>query len=103
MNFMDFQERVLKLLKKIPKGKVSTYGLIAKQMKTKAYRAVGNACHNNPKPIAIPCHRVVRSDGTIAVCHHDSCHKKRAKLLRKEGIKIKGNKIVNFEEILYKF
>ena len=100
---MDFQERVLDLLKKIPKGKVTTYKLLAKQMKTKAYRAVGSACHNNPKPIVVPCHRVVRSDGEIAVCHHDSCHKGRIKLLRKEGIKIKGNKIVNFEDVLFKF
>lgn len=100
---MDFQERVLEQLKKIPKGKVTTYGLVAKQMKTRAYRAVGTACHNNPKPVVIPCHRVVRSNGTIALCHHDSCHEGRIKTLKKEGIKIKGNKIVNFKEILYRF
>jgi len=100
---MNFQEKVLKLLKKIPKGKVTTYKILAKQMKTKAYRAVGSACHNNPKPVIIHCHRVVRSDGKIAICHHDNCHKKRIKLLRKEGIKIKGNKIVDFEKALFKF
>ena len=100
---MNFQERVWQLLKKIPKGKVTTYRLLAKQMKTKAYRAVGTACHNNPKPVVVPCHRVVRSDGTVAICHEDSCHKKRIQVLRKEGIKIKGNKIVNFDEVLFKF
>ena len=100
---MDFQERVLELLKKIPKGKVTTYCLIANKMKTKAYRAVGTVCHNNPKPVTIPCHRVVRSNGTIAVCHEDNCHKRRIRLLRKEGIKIKGNKIVGFEKVLFKF
>jgi len=100
---MDFQERVLRLLKEIPKGKVTTYKILAKQMKTKAYRAVGTACHNNPKPVVVPCHRVVRSDGKIAVCHEDNCHMRRINLLRKEGIKFKGNRIVDFEKVLYKF
>jgi methylated-DNA-[protein]-cysteine S-methyltransferase len=100
---MDFQERVLELLKKIPKGKVTTYKILAKQMKTKAYRAVGTACHNNPKPIVIPCHRVVRSDGNLAVCHEDNCHMMRIKLLKNEGIKFKENKIVDFEKVLFRF
>lgn len=103
MILMDFQERVLKLLKQIPKGKVTTYSLIAKKIGTRAYRAVGTTCHNNPKPVAIPCHRVVRSDGTIGICMEDNCHKKRIKLLRNEGIKIKGNKILDFEKVLFKF
>jgi methylated-DNA-[protein]-cysteine S-methyltransferase len=100
---MDFQGRVLELLKKIPKGKVTTYKILAKQMRTKAYRAVGTACHNNPKPVVIPCHRVVRSDGKISACHEDNCRMRRIKLLKKEGIKFKGNKIVDFEKNLYKF
>jgi methylated-DNA-[protein]-cysteine S-methyltransferase len=100
---MNFQERVLELLKKIPKGKVTTYKILAKQMKTKAYRAVGSACHNNPKPVVIPCHRVVRSDGTLAVCHEDNCHKRRINLLKKEGVRFKENKIVDFKKVLFKF
>jgi methylated-DNA-[protein]-cysteine S-methyltransferase len=99
----SFSQKVYDLISQIPFGKVSTYKLLAKQMKTKAYRAVGTACHNNPKPIVIPCHRVVRNDGTIAVCHNDNCHKGRISLLRKEGIKIKGSKIVDFEKVLFKF
>lgn len=99
---MNFQQKVWKLLEKIPKGKVTTYRLIAKQMKTKAYRAVGTACHNNNTPA--PCYRVVRSDGTIGVCHHnDNCYRSRIERLRKDGIKIKGNKIINFEKKLFKF
>jgi len=101
---MNFQQRVIELLKKIPRGRVTTYKLIAKQMKTKAYRAVGTSCHNNPFPTSVvPCYRVVRSDGTIGICHHDSCHKSRIKLLRKDGIEIRGNKVVDFEKILFKF
>ena len=99
---MKLEEKVWKLLKKIPEGKVTTYKLIAKKIGTKAYRTVGTACHNNSDP-SIPCYRVVRSDGTIGICHHDSCHKSRIKRLRKEGIEIKGNKIVNFKKFLFKF
>ena len=62
---MNFQEKVLNLCSKIPKGKVSTYKEIAKKLKTKAYRAVGNALHNNKTPVVIPCHRVVCSDGSL--------------------------------------
>lgn len=98
-----FQERVWELIKKIPKGKVTTYREIAKKLGTKAYRAVGRTCHDNPKPIVTPCHRVVRSDGSIGICRFDNCHKKRIKLLKREGVKIKGNKIVDFERILFRF
>ena len=101
---MAFQQRVVELLKKIPKGKVTTYKIIAKQMNTKAYRAVGTSCHNNPLPTSVaPCYRVVRSDGTIGICHSDSCHKSRIRKLKKDGIKIKGNKIIDFEKVLFKF
>jgi O-6-methylguanine DNA methyltransferase len=43
----------------------TTYGQIARKLNTKAYRAVGNACRKNPYAPRVPCHRVVRSDGTI--------------------------------------
>jgi O-6-methylguanine DNA methyltransferase len=99
---MRFEERVWELMKKIPNGKVTTYRLISKKIGTKAYRAVGTVCHNNSSP-AVPCYRVVRSDGTIGICHIDSCHKKRIRRLRKDGIEIKGNRIVNFEKVLFKF
>jgi len=100
---MKFEEKVWKILKKIPRGKVTTYRLIGNKLRTKAYRAVGTACHNNPKPIVVPCHRVVRNDGTIAVCHNDNCHKKRIKLLEKEGIKIRKNRVIDFKKVLFRF
>jgi O-6-methylguanine DNA methyltransferase len=99
---MKFEQKVWKLLKKIPKGKVTTYGTIARKLNSKAYRAVGTACHNNPDP-AVPCYRVVRSSGSIGICHVDSCHRKRISRLRKDGIKIKGNRILNLKKVLFKF
>ena len=98
---MKFQEKVWNLLKKIPRGKVTTYRIIAKKLKTKAYRAVGNACHNNPYFPVAACHRVVRSDGFVG--GFASGTKKKIKLLQKEGIKIEKGKILDFDKVLFKF
>ena len=97
---MNFSEKVYTLCRKIPKGKVSTYGEIAKKLNSRAYRAVGNALNKN-KSSEVPCHRVVNSKGEL---HGFATGlKNKAKLLRKEGIKIKNNKVQDFERSLYKF
>jgi methylated-DNA-[protein]-cysteine S-methyltransferase len=86
-------EKVLELTRKIPKGKVTTYKIIANKLKTKAYRAVGSALKYNPHPITTPCHRVINSDfdiGFYAGIYHNP---KKLKLLKEEGIEIKDNKI----------
>ena len=61
-----FQLKVWKYLKKIPKGKVKTYKEVAIAINIpKAARAVANACANNPYAPKVPCHRVIRTDGTM--------------------------------------
>jgi len=83
-----FQERVYKVCKKIPKGKVSTYGAIAKKLKSSP-RAVGQALACNPYAPIVPCHRVVKSDGSIGGFNHKTKGKeitRKITLLRKEGI-----------------
>lgn len=97
---MNFNEKVYKLCKKIPKGKVSTYKEVAQALKTKGYRAVGNALNKNSYK-TVPCHRVINSNGKIGGFAKGT--KAKIKLLKKEGIKIKNNKIINFEEVLHKF
>ena len=90
----------------IPRGKVTTYRLIAKKLETKAYRAVGNACRNNPYAPKVPCHRVVKSDGTIGGFAGKTSGKtvqNKVELLRKEGVQVKDGKIVDFEKVLFKF
>ncbi|HIK02499.1 TPA: MGMT family protein [archaeon] len=96
---MDFGEKVLDLCKKVPKGKVTTYGIIARKLKTSP-RAVGGALKRNEHPIVIPCHRVVKSDGSLG--GYTSEKYRKDDLLRKEGLKIKDGKIENFEKVLVK-
>lgn len=86
-----FQERVYKYCKRIPRGNVSSYKAIARAMNTKAYRAVGTALNKNPYAPNIPCHRVINSDGRLG--GFASGLKKKIELLKKEGVKIKNNKI----------
>lgn len=62
---MNFFERVYEVVKKIPAGKVMTYGQIADLLGTKDARRVGHALHANSDP-NIPCHRVVNKDGRLA-------------------------------------
>lgn len=81
----DFSARVLKETLGIPHGKVCTYsGLAARAGFPRAARAVGSVMANNPFPLAIPCHRVVRADGTPGQFGGGADMKKR--LLGREGI-----------------
>jgi methylated-DNA-[protein]-cysteine S-methyltransferase len=90
-------------MRKIPRGEVTTYKILAQQLGTKAYRAVGTAVKNNPDAPIIPCHRVVKSDGSIGFYSGKGGIRTKIKLLEKEGIKIKGKRFVDFEKVLYKF
>lgn len=96
-----FYERCYALLRKVPKGKVTTYGDLARAMGTRAYRAVGTAMNRNPYAPAVPCHRVVSSDGTIGGFAHGTKQKKE--MLTQEGIRFDGKKIVDFKKKLFKF
>ena len=88
---MNFSERVYAITKKVPRGKVTTYKEIAHALNCKAYRAVGNALNRNPYAPIVPCHRIVSSTGFIG--GFASGTRNKTKLLRKEGVKIKNNKI----------
>lgn len=81
------QKKVWKELCKIKKGTVISYGELAKRIgKPKAVRAVANAVGANPMPIKIPCHRVIRSDGTIGGYSGRGGVKEKLALLKKEGV-----------------
>jgi len=62
----DFQAKVFETLRRIPYGETVSYAWVAGQIgQPKAARAIGQACHANPLPILIPCHRVVGSGGKL--------------------------------------
>lgn len=98
-----FQAAVLNLVKQIPRGRVTTYGEIAREItgSVRAARAVGQAVAKNPTPVQIPCHRVVRSKGDVGEYKLGVAAK--IKLLSEEGIEIKGGKVVNFEQEFFRF
>ena len=81
-----FQKLVWKELLKIPKGEVRSYKDIAISIgKPSSARAVANACGKNPRPPEIPCHRAIRSDGTIGGYSAKGGIQMKFKLLKNEG------------------
>ena len=82
-----FQQKVWNYLKTLPKGSVKTYKQVAIAIKSpKSARAVANACGKNPYAPKIPCHRVIRSDGSLGGYSGKGGVKTKRFLLNKEGI-----------------
>jgi|SRR3989338_7082243 len=104
----SFNEKVYALLRKVPKGKVTTYKALAEKLNTKAYRAVGQAMRCNPYAPEVPCHRCVASDGSVGGFSgkwdaKSREVKRKIKLLKSEGIHISKNRLADFPKILYRF
>ena len=86
----EFQQKVWKYLKTIPKGKVKTYKQVAIGInRPKSARAVANACGKNPYAPEIPFHRVIRSDGGLGGYSGKGGLITKKKLLKSEGFKQK--------------
>lgn len=91
---MNFKENVYKICRSIPKGKVATYGQIARLAgKPKAARAVGVFMKNNPDAPIVPCHRVVASDGKLTGYSGTGGIAQKKKMLLKEGVCFKNNRV----------
>lgn len=88
----EFHKAVYNIVKSIPRGKVLTYGEVAKRLGDKKLaRAVGNALNKNHDK-EIPCHRVVRGSGRVGGFNRGI--KNKIKILEREGVKIKNGKIL---------
>ena len=86
--------RIYEAVKKIPRGKVATYGQVAAMAgNPKMSRAVGNALHKNPDPDGIPCYRVVNAKGELAGAFAFGGADVQANLLRADGIEVIDNKV----------
>lgn len=87
-------KRIYEAVRKIPAGKVATYGQVAKLAgNPRMSRAVGNALHKNPEPGVIPCHRVVDSQGRLAGAFAFGGSDVQAKLLSAEGVTVVNGRV----------
>ena len=97
----DLWKETYDLVAQVPKGKVTTYGAVAKALgDLAASRFVGLAMSKNDDIVRVPCRRVVQSDGQLGGYTGGGALKKRS-LLRSEGVEVKGTKVVDFERIMF--
>ena len=99
---MMLSTKVYRKLLRVPKGKVTTYGELAKAVGLKnGQRIIGMIMKKNPFPVIVPCHRVVKSDGKIGGYAYGE--RVKSKMLADEGIKIKDGKIIDFDKTRFYF
>lgn len=95
-------ERIYEVVRKIPRGKVATYGQIAMMAGNPRWaRVVGYALHSNPDPEHIPCFRVVNRFGGLAPAFAFGGEDEQARLLRAEGIEVRSDNTVDLEKYLW--
>jgi methylated-DNA-[protein]-cysteine S-methyltransferase len=97
---IDKKRKVLELLQKIPKGKVTTYAILGKKVGLHP-RTVGVIMRGNDRPETYPCYKVVASDGRLGGYNQGS--KEKIRQLENDGIVIKRGKIASLREKLHKF
>lgn len=100
------QKKTYALLSTVPPGRVTTYKALADALGTRGYRAIGQFMRHNPYAPTVPCHRVVASNGNIGGFMGTKTGKniqKKIALLRREGISVSDNKIVDFQQKYYCF
>ena len=93
--FMPLKEKVYKLIKRVPRGKVVSYKEVGMVLNTKAYQAIGQILKSNKDPVNIPCFKVVKSNGEVSgYAGNDPKNiKKKILKLKDEGIEIRNGKI----------
>ena len=95
----EFRKSVCQVMTEIPRGRVTSYGLIAKRLSS-GPRAVGTGVGENPWPLFVPCHRVIPADleiGNYSIGGRLSdygCGVKR-ELLEREGVRFQGDRVVS--------
>jgi len=97
-------KKVQELLLAIPRGKVTTYGIMAKimNMPQKA-RYIGRLLGSNPYPDKYPCYKVVKSDGSVGGYSGSKGVGEKIRLLAKDNVIIKKRRIIDFESKIFKF
>lgn len=100
---MDFYEKVYQVVRKIPKGRATSYGAIAKYLGSpQSSRMVGWAMNNShSQKEYVPAHRVVNRNGMLTGKHHFPGENMMQELLENEGIVVENDKIKNFGEVFW--
>ncbi len=99
---MSVFEKIYEQVRKIPRGKVATYGQIAMLAGNPRWaRAVGYALHSNPDPDGIPCYRVVNRFGGLAPAFAFGGEERQAELLRADGVEVRADNTVDLEKYLW--
>lgn len=90
----ELKERVYEYLRRIPAGKVVTYGQIAEALGNPALaRAVGNILHTNPDPIGNPCFKVVNAKGELAEHFGDGGAQVQRERLERDGVRVENGRV----------
>ena len=98
----DFFDQVYQVVRLIPKGRVTSYGAIAKYLgAAKSSRVVGYAMNSSHSMEDIPAHRVVNRNGLLTGTLHFETPDAMQKALEAEGIKVKENQIQDFDEVFW--
>ena len=98
-----FQENVWKALRLIPRGRVTTYGEIARYLATDAVRAVGTAVGKNPNAPEVPCHRVVLGTGAIGHYSGGDGTSTKIALLADEQVTVLNKKVADFDQVMWRY
>jgi len=98
----DFFQRVYRVVRRIPYGRVTTYGAIARAVGSpQSSRTVGyamNASHSLPD---VPAHRVVNRSGVLTGKHHFAGSNTMQRLLEQEGVEVREDRVVQFDQLLW--
>lgn len=98
LNVTPFQLRVYDATRRIPRGRVTTYGLLAQALGCGSARAIGQALKVNPWAPRVPCHRVIRADLTLGGFQgrtSGAALRRKAELLRREGVRLVGGHLAD--------
>jgi len=95
----NFFHQVYELVRQVPRGKVTTYGHLARALNTRDARRVGHALHANPDP-GTPCHRVVNKEGKLAPGYAFGGANTQKQKLQSEGVTFTDD-LVNLEKHLW--
>lgn len=97
-------EKAYDMLRQVPAGRVTTYGALAKAIgKPRASRLMGAIMRGNPQAPAVPCHRVVKSDGSIGGYSGSSPENitRKIEMLRSEGVEVREGKVLDFKTVFF--